>query len=385
LSTPLTADEVAAWRTRFPILSRRTYLANHSLGAMPGSVPAALADFTSDWAGQGVESWPGWLAEVRDVADLLGSLIGAPPGTVVLHQNVATLTALFLSALPREGGRRRVVLAADEWPGHRYLAAEEQRLGLEPVVVPATDGVDALLEAVDERTALVLTSHVRFRDARILDLEAVVARAHAVGAQVLADGYHAAGMLPVDVRAVGVDAYVGGSVKWLCGGPGVGWLYVRPAARAAMRPAMVGWLGHARPFDFASDWEAAEGAFGWLGGTPSVPAVFGAREGYRILSEVGPDRVRATTAALTARLVQGAQERGLGVNTPLDPASRAGTVTLDVGPDPASVAERLGAAGIVVDARPGAGIRVGAHFFNTMEECEAVLAAVGRERDGARA
>jgi len=179
--TAIAPDDVAAWRARFPILARRTYLANHTLGAMPGAVERSLAAFAADWATRGVEAWPDWFAEARRVADLLGGLIGALPGSVVVHQNVASLTAMLLSALPRDAGRDRVVLAADEWPGHRYLLAEHARLGLEPVVVPANDGVEALCDAVDDRTALVLTSHVRFRDARILDVAAVAARAHETG------------------------------------------------------------------------------------------------------------------------------------------------------------------------------------------------------------
>ncbi len=379
-ASPLSAGEVERWRECFPILARRTYLVNHSLGAMPASVPAALGDFAREWAEDGVEAWPGWLGEVRRVADLLGSLIGAPAGSVVVHQNVATLTAMFLSAFPRAGERRRVVLAADEWPGHHYLLAEHSRLGLEPMVVPSGEDV---LAAIDERTALVITSHVRFRDARIIDVAAITEHAHRVGALVLADGYHAAGLLPVDVGALGVDGYVGGSVKWLCGGPGVGWLYLRPETE--LRPATVGWLAHARPFAFEPEWEAIEGAMGWLGGTPAMPALFAAREGYRIISEVTPARVRATSQVLTAHLIEGALARGLEVKTPREAAERAGTVTIEGPAATAGIAERLSAAGIVVDARPDAGIRVGAHFFNTLEECELLLDAVERERDGAGA
>jgi kynureninase len=372
-AAPLSADEVEGWRQRFPILAHRTYLANHSLGAMPAAARGSLGQFADEWAQRGVEAWPEWLAEVRRVADLIGSLIGAPAGTVVVHQNVASLTAMFLTVLPRDDGRTRALLASDEWPGHRYLLAEHRRLGLEPVVVPTWED---LLAAIDERTALVLTSHVRFRDARILDVAAIVARARQVGALVLADGYHAAGLLPVDVVRLGVDGYVGGSVKWLCGGPGVGWLYLRPEAR--LRPAVVGWLAHARPFAFEPDWEATEGALAWLGGTPGMPALYAAREGYRIIAEVTPARVRATSEVLTAHLVEGARARGFEVRTALDPAERGGTVTIDLGARTVTVAERLSRAGVVVDTRPNAGIRVGAHFFNTVEECELVLEEVSR-------
>lgn len=379
-AAPLSEAEVAGWRQRFPILSRRTYLANHTLGAMPASVPDSLATFARQWATQGVDAWPDWFAEARRIADLLGGLLGAPAGSVVVHQNVAALAEMVLSALPRDPRRNRVVLAADEWPGHHYLLAEHDRLGLEAVVVPASESVDALLAAVDDRTALAICSHVHFRDARILDLAAVVAHAHDHGALVLGDGYHAAGVLPLDVDALGVDAYVGGSVKWLCGGPGVGWLYLRPQSAAALRPGSVGWLGHARPFDFASGWEAGDGAFGWLGGTPGMPALFAAREGYRILTAVTPERVRATSRVLTAALIEGAGERGLSVRTPLDPAQRAASVTLDAGDETSAAARRLADRGFVVDARPGAGIRVGAHFFNTVEECGRLLEVLAPRR-----
>jgi kynureninase len=379
-AAPLAPDEVAAWRQRFPILSTSTYLINNSLGAMPGTVRDSLAAFADLWAIKGVEAWTtDWLPEVRRVADLLGSLIGAPPGSVVVHQNVATLTAMVLAGLEPTDRRNRVVVTDVEWPSHRYLLeGYERRHGIEVVVVP-TDGVsvdtDALVAAIDERTLFVPVSHVLFRSASINDVAAICARARAVGAVTMVDGYHATGHLPVDVAAIDCDFYVGGSVKWLCGGPGVGYLYVRPDLEG-FSPVEVGWLGHARPFDFSADWEAAEGAMGWLGGTPGMPALYAAREGYAIIAEVTPARIRATSRPLTARLIEGALERGVTVRTPLDPDRRAGAVTLDLGEGTEAASRRLIDAGIIVDYRAGSGIRVGAHFFNTLDECDALLDAL---------
>jgi kynureninase len=379
-AAPLSAEEVAAWRRRFPILATSTYLINNSLGAMPDTVRASLGEFADLWAGKGVEAWGSdWLPEVRRVADLLGSLIGAPPGSVVVHQNVATLAAMVVAGLEPTGARNRVVLTDAEWPSHRYLLeGYERRHGIEVVVVP-TDGVevdlDRLLAAIDERTLLVPVSHVLFRSSAITDVAAVCARAREVGATTMVDGYHATGHLPVDVRAIGCDFYVGGSVKWLCGGPGVGYLYVRPDLED-YRPVEVGWLGHASPFAFAESWEAAEGAMGWLGGTPSMPALYAAREGYRIIADVTPARIRATSLPLTARLVEGALERGAAVRTPLDPQRRAGAVTIDLGEETEAASRRLIDAGIIVDYRPNAGIRVGAHFFTTLDEVDALLDAL---------
>lgn len=382
--TALSAAEVAAWRARFPILATSTYLINNSLGAMPGTVRDSLAEYADLWASLGVEAWTtDWLPEVRRVADLLGSLIGAPAGSVVVHQNVATLAAMVLAGLEPSGRRNRVVVTDAEWPSHRYLLeGYERRHGIEVAVVP-TDGVhvdtERLLAAIDERTLFVPISHVLFRSAFINDVAAVCARAREVGAVSMVDGYHATGHLPVDVGAIGCDFYVGGSVKWLCGGPGVGYLYVRPDLEG-YAPVEVGWLGHAAPFQFADTWAPAEGAMGWLGGTPSIPALYAAREGYAAIAEVTPARVRATSLPLTARLVEGAQARGIGVRTPLDPDRRAGAVTLDLGADTEAASRRLIDAGIIVDYRPGGGIRVGAHFFNTLEECDALLDALTSDR-----
>lgn len=377
---PLSDIEVARWRELFPTLSRCTYLINNSLGAMPAAVPGALATFARLWETKGVQAWASdWLPQVHQVADVLARLMGAPQGSVVVHQNVATLVSMVVSALDFRGERNKVVLTDAEWPSHAYLFAGQQTLGARVEVVP-TDGVhvdsERLLAAIDERTLLVPVSHVLFRSAFINDVAAITERAHAVGALVLVDGYHAMGHMPVDVKAIGCDFYVGGSVKWLCGGPGVGYLYVRPGLEEALAPREVGWLGHARPFAFESEWEAADGALGWLGGTPGIPALYAAREGYRVISDVGPERIRATSRRLTAHLVQGALERGIEVRSPLDPERRAGGVTLDLGQETEAASRRLIDAGIIVDYRPNAGIRVGAHFFNTLEECDRLLAAL---------
>lgn len=376
----LTDAEVAAWRDRFPVLSTSTYLINNSLGAMPADVPASLAEFAEQWATHGVESWTRhWLPEVRRVADLLGSLIGAPAGSVVVHQNVATLVSIVTSALDFTGPRNGVVFTELDWPSHAYHSEGLARRGANVTVVP-TDGltvdVERLCAAIDETTLFVPVGHVLFRSASITDVATVAARCREVGALCLVDGYHAAGHMPVDVEAIDCDLYTGGSVKWLCGGPGVGYLYVRPGLEEQLRPAEVGWLGHARPFAFDLEWEPAPGAMAWLGGTPSIPALYSARCGYAAIAEVGPERIRATSRRLTARLVEGALERGHTLRTPVDPDRRAGSVTIDLGDETEAASRRLIDRGIIVDFRPRAGIRVGPHFFNTLEECDALLDAL---------
>ncbi len=380
----LTDAEVAAWRRRFPTTARCTYLINNSLGAMPATVPHSLAVFARLWETKGVEAWhDDWLPEVRAVAELLEGLLGAPAGSVVVHQNVATLASMVLSTLDvdraRDRGRDTVVMLDSEWPSHGYLLEGYRSRGVRVEIVP-TDGVHVdtgrLLAAIDERTLFVPVSHVLFRSSFINDVAAVCARAREVGAVTMVDGYHAVGHMPVDVTAIGCDFYVGGSVKWLCGGPGVGYLFTCPERRDDLAPREVGWLGHARPFGFEPQWEPAEGAMGWLGGTPAMPALYSAREGYKAITEVSPARVRATSRRLTARLVSGALERGIEVRSPVDGDRRAGSVTLFLGDDTEAASRRLIDAGIIVDYRPRAGIRVGAHFFNTLDECDALLDAV---------
>ena len=373
-------EDLLARRPDYPVLARRTYLASHTLGAMHRETPARLAAYAGLWAEQGVVAWETWAPEVRRVADVVGSLVGAPPGTTVLRQNVADLLGDLISCLDWRGERNRVVTSALEWPGSLNTWSQVDRLGGQAVVVPgAPDGVeldlDAMVAAIDERTLLVECSHVLFRTSTVVDLAPLVARAHEVGALVLVDGYQAAGTLPVDVVALGVDLYVGGSVKYLSGGPGNGWLYAAPAVSESLRPVTTGWFGVARPFDFDPELHYADGVGRFAGGTPGVPAAYAAAPAYEALAEIGIDRVRERSVSLTQPLLEGALERGFTVRSPADPARRGGHVTIDPG-DAQRVHDELHRRGFVVDLRPGVGIRVSPHFYNTADEVQAVLDAM---------
>jgi kynureninase len=373
-------DDLLARRADYPILGRKTYLINNSLGAMHRGVRDALASYADAWENDGVEAWHDWLPFMTTVADLLGEIIGAPPGTTVMHQNVAALLGAVASCLDFSGPRNRVVTTAMDWPGSHYLWTEHARFGADLVVVPTDDGVgvDAqrVVDAIDERTLLVSVSHVLFKSAYVMDLAPIVARAHEVGALVVLDSYQAAGVLPFSVTDLGVDLCVGGSVKYLCGGPGNGWLYAAPGVVETLRPTQVGWFGHARPFGF--EWSAVEyakGAGRFMGGTPGVPAAHAALPGYRAVLDVGLDRIRERSVSLTQPLLEGALERGFTVRSPHDPARRGGHVTIDPG-DSERVHDALLERGFAVDHRPGVGIRVGPHFYNTAEECTAILDAM---------
>lgn len=366
--------DLLARRADYPVLAMSTYLASHTLGAMHRGTPAALAVYTGLWASRGVVAWETWAPEVRRVADLVGRLVGAPPGTTVLRQNVADLLGDVLLCLDWRGPRR-VVTSALEWPGTLNTLSQLPRLGAEVVVVPGSpDGVhldlDAMVAAIDGRTALVVCSHVLFRTSTLLDVAPLVARAHEVGALVMVDGYQAAGTVPVDVVALGVDLYLGGSVKYLSGGPGNGWMYVAPHVQ--LEPVTTGWFGTARPFDFDPELHLADGVHRFAGGTPGVAAAYAAAPAYEALLEIGMDRVRERSVALTQPLLEGALERGFTVRSPRDPARRGGHVTIDPG-DAQRVHDELHRRGFVVDLRPGVGIRVSPHFYNSADEVTAVL------------
>lgn len=370
-------DDLLKWREEFPILDRKTYLINNSLGAMRRSVRDAVTAYAERWETEGVEAWMSWVPMMRDVADLVGRVIGAPAGTTVMHQNVAVLLGALISSLDFSGPRNGVVTTALDWPGSHYLWTEHSRYGVRLTVVPSEDGigVDAqrVCDAIDETTLVVSVSHVFFKSAYVFDVAPVVARAREVGALVVLDSYQAAGIVPFSVTDLGVDVCVGGSVKYLCGGPGNGWMYVSPSIAETLRPAQVGWFGHARPFGF--EWDAIDYAPGvqrFTGGTPGVPAAYAAVPGYEAVLDVGVERIRERSRSLTQPLLEGALERGFTVRSPHDPDRRGGHVTIDPG-DSERVHDELLARGFVVDHRPGVGIRVGPHFYNTAEECEAIL------------
>ncbi|MCW2615774.1 MAG: Kynureninase [Frankiales bacterium] len=370
-------DDLLERRGDYPVLATTTYLANHTLGAMHRRTPERLAEYAALWAERGVVAWETWAPEVERVADLVGSLIGAPAGTTVMRQNVADLLGDLAVSLDWSGPRNRVVTSALEWPGSLHTWSQIGRLGGEAVVVPGEpDGVSfdvqRMVDAIDERTLLVECSHVLFRTSTIVDLAPVVEKAHLVGALVVVDGYQAAGTLDVDVVALGADVYLGGSVKYLSGGPGNGWMHVTADVVDRLEPVSAGWFGQLAPFAFDPEIAYAPGIRRFAGGTPGVPSAYAAEPAYQALADIGMTRVRERSTSLTQPLLEAALERGWTVRSPHDPARRAGHVTIDPG-DSQRVHDGLIARGTLVDHRPGVGIRVSPHFYNSLDESLGVL------------
>jgi kynureninase len=362
------------WRREFPILERTVYMISHSLGAMPARARDNLEQFADTWATRGIRAWEeGWWEMPVRVGDLIGRIIGAGPGEVVMQPNVSLCQSIVLSCFDWRGRRNKIVTEDLNFPSNLYIYGEHERAGARVVTVPG----ERLLDAIDGETQLVSLSHVAFRNSLVRDLAPIVERAHAVGAKVIADLYHSAGTLPVDVRALGLDFATGGSVKWLCGGPGAGYLYVRRDLWPALAPRVTGWMGHKSPFSFAAEMEYADDAFRFLHGTPAIPALYAARAGYEIIAEIGVENIRAKSMRQTARLIDLAEEAGFAVHTPRDPCERGATVTIDV-PHGDQVAKELARREFLLDYRPGAGIRIAPHFYSKDEELDLTVREIGR-------
>jgi kynureninase len=364
--------DLLEYRAEFPILEHTTYLASHTLGPMPRRASELLAEFARMWAERGIRAWAeGWWRTPMEVGDQIGRIVGAPAGSTVMCQNVAIAEAIVLSCFrPVDPARNRVVYERGNFPSVRYLYQAQPEL---EVVVCEDDA--EIVERIDERTLLVPISHVLFKDSLIQDVEPIVRRAHEVGAHVILDCYQSAGIVPVDVTALGVDFAVGGSVKWLCGGPANGWLYVRPDLAERLEPTYVGWQAHARPFAFEEELEYAAGAARFLTGTPNPAAHMAGTAGYDLIEEIGVERIRESSLRQTQLLIELADAAGFEVHSARAADRRGGAVIVNV-PEAAAVYAELEERTVLCDYRPGAGIRIGPHFFTTDEEIRHAIAQI---------
>jgi len=380
--------DVERWRREFPILADSVYMISNSLGAMPARARDSLAAYAETWATRGVRAWEeGWWEMAGALGDLIGQIVGAAPGSVCMQENVTTAHMTVLSSLEPRPGRRTIVSTAMDFPSVLYLF-QAQAPGMELRLAPGEPDLsvrtERLVEAIDESTLVVAISHVLFRSSYIMDAAAVIEKAHRVGAPVILDVYQSAGIVPLDLGALGVDYAVGGCLKWLCGGPGTGFLYTRPDRLASTTPRFTGWVAHRDPFAFdPSGLEPRADALKLMNGTPPIPAFYAARPGLEIVREVGVEAIRARSKRMTAHLMERIDALGFRFNASRDPERVAGTVALDV-PDARFVARTLKRRDFLVDYRPRAGIRISPHFYNTFEELDRVLdetERIVREKD----
>jgi kynureninase len=373
--------DVERWRREFPIVETCTYLVSHSLGAMPRKAADYLQEFADTWGSRGVRAWyEGWWEIGRETGNLLAPVLGVEKNAISMHQNVTVAQAVIASCFSYGHPRHKIVMTDLEFPSNHYLFEGFRRYGAEIVYVPSSDPIridlQRLLDAIDERTVLVPLSYVLFKSAAITDVRAVIDKAHHVGAHVILDVYQGAGAVPIDLNGWDADFAVGGSVKWLCGGPGAGYLYVRPDLARMLKPSFVGWAAHEEPFAFATGAVRHAGSpERFQSGTPNVPSLYSARAGYEIVGAIGVPAIRERSLALTRRIIAAAQAAGYRLNTPLDDRERGGSVIIDV-PNSAAVADELIKRGVIVDHRPGAGIRMAPHFYNTEQEIDHAMAVL---------
>jgi kynureninase len=383
------SDELLKWRPEFPILEKTVYLISHSLGAMPRATYERLHEYAEIWATRGVRAWAeGWWDMPVTVGNEVARIIGADPETVVMHQNVSICQSLILSCLlplPSNSKRRNIVYSELNFPSVMYVyEAHAREHGLRIETVKSDDGItvplERILSAIDEETLLVPISHVLFKSAFLQDAKAITERAHEVGAMVVLDTYQSAGTVPFSVKDLQVDFATGGSVKWLCGGPGAGYLFVRPDLIDRLEPKTTGWMAHEHPFAFENELRYAPNITRFLHGSPAIPALYAAQSGYEIINQIGVEKIREKSVRQTEQLISLAREAGFRVTSPKNPAQRGGTITV-WDDNAAAITKELIRREFIVDYRPGAGVRISPHFYTKDEELELVIAELKTIRD----
>ncbi len=376
-------DPLLQWRDEFPILSKCNYLINNSLGAMPKGVYDSLKHYADMWAEHGVSAWgEEWYELNGVVGNKIAPLMGAKPDTVLVHQNASIANSILFGALDYSDEKRNKVVITDmDFPSDVYVLRSWLPDHMQIHMVKTEDSISIdtqkILDAIDETTRLVSISHVLFRSGYIMPAKEIVEKAHSVGAQVVLNGYHSVGIIPVDVTALNVDFYIGGVLKWMCGGTGGVFMYVRPDLLTTLHPKVTGWMSHKSPFSFDVehlDWR--EDNYRLMNGTPGIASLQAIQPGIEIITQVGVENIREKSIRQTSLLIDLADEAGYEVIAPRDPARRGGHVTLNP-PQSYAVSRELLARNIKIDYREGAGIRIAPHFYNTDEEVRQAVATIG--------
>ncbi|MGB7338406.1 MAG: aminotransferase class V-fold PLP-dependent enzyme [Phototrophicaceae bacterium] len=376
-------DPLLQWRTEFPILEKCNYLINNSLGAMPRGVYDSLKHYADMWAEHGVSAWGvEWFDLNRQVGNKIAPLMGAPDDSVIVQQNASIANSILFGALDYSDEKRNKVVITDmDFPSDVYVLRKWLPDHMHIHMVKTHDGISIdtqeFLDAIDETTRLVSISHVLFRSAYIMPAKAIVEKAHSVGAQVVFNGYHSVGIIPVDVQDLNVDFYIGGVLKWMCGGTGGVFMYVRPDLIPTLNPTLTGWMSHKTPFTFDVenlDWR--DDIYRLMNGTPGIASLQAIQPGTEILNQVGIDNIREKSIRQTSLLIELADEAGYEVVSPRQTERRAGTVT--VNPEHAyEVSREMLARNIKIDYRANAGIRIAPHFYNTDDEVREAIAVIG--------
>ncbi len=368
------AESLLEYRKLFPSLEDCVHLISHSLGCVPAKAKEDLCAYFDLWQTKSITAWSDWLPEVDRAAERICKIISAPAGTVVMHQNVSGIMAMLASCFEYTPERNKIVYEALQFPTVSYVWQEEKRRGADCVLVPSKDGMtidtDAMCAAIDEKTLVVPISHVVFSSAYIQDIKKIAARAKEVGAHVILDCYQSIGTVPIDVVDLGVSFACAGSVKYVCGGPGAAWVYVRKDVIEQFSPRVTGWFGNEAPFAFTMPGQTyADNVWRYMGGTPAVAALYQSRAGQNIIGEIGVRKIRDKSLVMTQMCIDWVDELGMKLNSPRTAEQRGGSVVFDfVGA--ADVCRELNRRKFFCDHRPAAGIRIAPHFYTKPSEIE---------------
>ncbi|MDT8367755.1 MAG: aminotransferase class V-fold PLP-dependent enzyme [Longimicrobiales bacterium] len=384
----MTAFDLDTLRSHFPILSRCTYLNSCSLGALSDAAEDELDDFRAQWHQRGAAAWyERWIGKLQALRERAAAAHGASPSETALMPSVSASLSMLTESMPGardSGGRRRVICSELDFPTLAYQFRVKPEIELVPLRSPDGIGIDLdqYADAVDERTRMIATSHVFYATGFIQDIGAIAEIAHRAGAWCVIDGYQASGQIPVDLRGSGVDAYVTGPLKWLCGGPGLAYLFVRSDRIAELNPRFTSWFAAQDQFDFDFEhFTPHDDARRFELGTPPLATVHMALGAHTLLESVGFDTIHARDRALTDHLVARLREEGFALRMRDDPAHRSNIVMIRM-EDEAHAVRALADAGIVVDHRPGH-VRVSPHVYNTTDELDHVVRELARIRDRA--
>ena len=367
-------------RHAFPTLASGIHLLSHSLGPVPRSARDSMLAYCDAWENHTSEdAWAtSWWELSQQVGDRIARILGGEPGSVQIQPNASIALATVASCFDFKSSKRnRVVTTALDFPSMEYIWDGQRQVGAQIEVVPSADGISVslehILEAIDEQTSLVAISHTSYRSSYRVDARAIVEHAHAKGALVLLDVYQSAGVVPLEAAGWNVDFLIGGTIKWLCGGPACGYLYVRPDLQRDLKPRLTGWVAHDSPFDFShAPMRYARSVRRFAQGTPSIPALYSAIPGLDIIESVGLEQIASESRRRTDQIIEFAKEHGWKLNTPAAHNKRGGSIMIGVADGPAMV-ERLAEKRVFVDCRPNAGLRISPHFFNTDEEVSEAL------------
>jgi len=369
------APQINRRRADFPTLASGIHLLSHSVGPVPRTTRDLMLAYYEAWEHHTSEdAWAtSWWEMSARVGDHIAMILGGVPGSVQVQPNASIALSSVLSCFDFTSTKRsKIVASALDFPSMRYILDAQTPMGARVETVASDDGVtiptERILAAIDDGTALVALSHVSFRSSHRTEVEPIVTRAHKHGALVLLDVYQSAGTVPLKAAAWDVDFLIGGTIKWLCGGPACGYLYVRPALQRELQPRLTGWVAHSGPFDFAAPpMRYDQSVRRFAQGTPSIPALYSVLPGLQIIEEVGVETCRAESERRTEWMIDFALARGWKVNSPRDVNQRGGSVMIYVEDGP-GIVHRLNERGVFVDCRPGVGLRMSPHFFNTDEE-----------------